>query len=321
MVRSGSGVHAPESTISTTLPTADDLFWMAFACAQQVEWIGVSFVGTAEELLRVRRRLHQQTSGSIPLLMAKIEKRQALEHLDAIMDAADGVMVARGDLGVETPLEEVPIVQKRIIARANASGKPVVTATQMLESMIEHPSPTRAEVTDVANAVLDGSDALMLSEETAVGRYPVEAVRVLSAVIQATEVHYPYGVLQRVGARLQRSAADALSAAACRVAFETHAQAIVVMQEAHEAVCRIARFRPSAPVIALSQSLRRVQQLALVWGVRPLKPSAHTAASFANARGWLVRRHLVRPGKLVVVVSAVREPGAPVREAVQVVEV
>ena len=222
---------------------------------------------------------------------------------------------------MESPLAEVPMVQKRIIRTANEAGKPVVTATQMLDSMVDHPSPTRAEVSDVANAVLDGSDALMLSAETAMGAYPVEAVRVLGAVIEATELHYPYGVLQRLGPRTKREAEDALSAAACRVAFETKAKAIVVMEEAHTAVCRIARFRPSAPVIALSQSLPRVQQLALVWGVRPFKPSAHAATSFANARAWLVRHRIAHPGELVVVVSAVRQGAVQMSEAVQVATV
>ncbi|MGH7857359.1 MAG: pyruvate kinase, partial [Candidatus Binatia bacterium] len=189
-VRSGSGVNLPDTDLSIRIPTADDARWLRFARAHAVDWIGVSFVRGPSDVVAVRRRLG---AGNRPLVMAKIEKRQALEALEAIAREADGVMVARGDLGVETPLAEVPVAQKRIIAVANAHGRPVVTATQMLESMVEDPSPTRAEVGDVANAVLDGTDAVMLSAETAIGRHPLAAVRMLAEVIAATERVYRYG--------------------------------------------------------------------------------------------------------------------------------
>jgi pyruvate kinase len=184
VIRSGSGINIPESNLDALVPTDEDRRHLAFALAQEAEWIGVSFVQSAADILRVRTLL---PAGAQPLLMAKIEKRRALANLDEIMEASDGVMVARGDLGIETNLAEIPLVQKRIIAAANACARPVVTATQMLESMVVHEHPTRAEVTDVANAVIDGTDAVMLSAETAIGRFPVLAVEMLGRVLAATE--------------------------------------------------------------------------------------------------------------------------------------
>jgi pyruvate kinase len=183
-VRSGSGINIPESDLGALVPTDEDRRHLAFALAEEAEWIGVSFVQSAADIVRVRVLL---PVGVQPLLMAKIEKRRALASLDEIIEASDGVMVARGDLGIETNLAEIPLVQKRIIATANACARPVVTATQMLESMVEHEHPTRAEVTDVANAVIDGTDAVMLSAETAIGRFPVLAVEMLDRVLAATE--------------------------------------------------------------------------------------------------------------------------------------
>ena len=189
-VRSGSGINLPQTQISVRLPTPEDLRWIDFAVKESLDWVGVSFVRNAAEVQMIRRRLG--TGLSAPMVMAKIEKREALNNLDAIIQAADGVMVARGDLGVETPLEQVPLEQKRIIAKAMELGRPVVTATQMLESMVEHSSPTRAEVTDVANAILDGTDAVMLSAETAIGQHPLKAVEVLGRIASATEEKYRY---------------------------------------------------------------------------------------------------------------------------------
>ena len=316
-VRSGSGVNLPESDLAVKLPTLADAKWIAFAKAQRAEWVGVSFVRMVEDIARVRRRIGRAKDR--PMLMAKIEKRQALDQLDGIVEAADGVMVARGDLGVETPLEEVPIVQKRIIARANASGKPVVTATQMLESMIEHPSPTRAEVTDVANAVLDGSDALMLSGETAVGRYPVEAVRMLHAVIRATEAHYPFDLLMRDARAGGVSAADALSSVACRLSDDVNAKAIIVPLEQAAIAFQMARYRPRAPILALAESSQLGQQLAVGWDIYPLIIDDNSKAVVPRARQWLFRRKLARKGDHAVVVFASSKVSDQIRDALQVV--
>ena len=302
-VRSGSGINVPESELPALVPTDEDRRHIAFAVSRGVDWMGVSFVQSAEDLQRVRACV---PDGYMPLLMAKIEKRRALENLDRIIEAADGVMVARGDLGVETDLAEIPLVQKRIIAAANAKGRPVVTATQMLESMVEHEHPTRAEVTDVANAVLDGTDAVMLSAESAVGRHPASAVRILQRVLAATEAEYATRI---AAARLQDAASvgteQALAFAACQLAERLRAKAIVTRVSNHVMPNAIARFRPAAPIIALSTADTLCSSLAMVRGISPL----HTheadkgAADIARARDWLVDVTLARPGDLAVAVS------------------
>lgn len=194
-VRSGSGLNLPNTRLDITLPTKKDREWIAFAAEQKAEWLAVSFVQSREDLQNVRAEA--QHHGYKPKIMAKIEKRRALANLESIVKAADGVMVARGDLGVETPLEEIPFVQKRIIRAANRARKFVITATQMLESMTHQPTPTRAEVTDVANAILDGTNGVMLSAESAIGQYPVEAVKVLARVLSATENYLRTGSASR----------------------------------------------------------------------------------------------------------------------------
>ncbi len=317
-IRSGSGINLPESDLSVKLPTPDDARWIAFARTHQVEWIGVSFVRTVEDLTRVRRAAGP---GATAMLMAKIEKRQALNRLDEIISAADGVMVARGDLGVETPLAEVPIVQKRIIARANEHGKPVITATQMLESMVENSSPTRAEVTDVANAVLDGSDALMLSAETAIGRHPVEAVQTLRSVIAATEGHYPFGaVMERLSRTTWSSMADAMSFVACRLSFDIQAKAIVAPLEDAATAFRIARFRPQAPVLALSRSSTLVRQLNVVWDVYPLVVPPGAFRAIEAAKNWLLDKRLARRGDSIILVSTLTKDRGQVRDSLQVTQ-
>ncbi len=304
VLRSGSGLNLPDSALNVELPTPKDADWIRFAVAQKAEWIGVSFVRTAEDLVRVRRLL--KDTPEPPLVMAKIEKRQALEHLNEITAEADAVMVARGDLGVETPLAEVPVVQKRIIAAASAAGKPSVTATQMLESMVEDPSPTRAEVTDVANAILDGSDAVMLSAETALGKYPVEAVEMLAAVSAATEADYPYGALLNTAPRGTAAAlGKALSSMACRLAMEIQAKAILVPAGSSRAAFQVARFRPEAPIIAFSTSPLRCRQLTVVWNVHPLVEEPTGGSWLQQAARWLQDHRLAAAGDRAVVLSDV----------------
>lgn len=314
IVRSGSGINVPESVLSELVPTDDDRRHLAFAVAQEIEWVGVSFVQSAGDLVRVRACL-PAGAGAQPLLMAKIEKRQALVDLDAIVEASDGVMVARGDLGVETDLAEIPVVQKRIIAAANARGRPVVTATQMLESMVEREHPTRAEATDVANAVLDGTDAVMLSAETAIGQFPIAAVRFLARVLSATEKGYSLRMAHdRMRATDMPNSPDkphnALSFAACQLAARLSARAIIVPAHTMAAALAIARFRPQAPLVVVASSVRLYRSLALVRGVSPLLSAASGAggtgpeACLVQAREWLVSLGLAEPDDQVVLVSA-----------------
>ncbi len=302
-VRSGSGINVPESKLSALIPTDDDRRHLTFAVAQQAEWLGVSFVQSADDLHRVRTFL---PPGPQPLLMAKIEKRQALDELDAIVEAADGVMVARGDLGVETDLAEIPLVQKRIIALANARARPVITATQMLESMVEQEQPTRAEVTDVANAVLDGTDGVMLSAETAIGRFPVAAVEILQRVLAATETEYAARMaVDRLQAGGSVSADDPISLVACQLAARLNAKAIIAPVRDMATALGIARFRPKAPLVVVADSEDLCRRLAAVWGVSPLfaVAGAEPQVYLTLARHWLFARQLAHPGDPAVVLS------------------
>ena len=300
-IRSGSGVNFPEAHLSVELPTEADLRHISFAMDQRAEWIGVSFVRTAADITRVRAHLKP---GQPPLVMAKIEKRQALTHLEAILNASDGVMVARGDLGVETDLAEVPLVQKRIVSLANEQGRPVIVATQMLESMVGHPQPTRAEVTDVANAVLDGTDGVMLSAETAIGEFPQEAVTMLHRTVTATEHAYPYGsLLERLQPGVSALSDDAMSAVACRLSFDLHAKAIVAPARDLSAALRLARFRPKAPILVLTDSRLLWTQLTAIWGVIPLlSPTiSEVEPCLERAKEWLLTRELAKAGDRMVV--------------------
>ena len=226
----------------------------------------MSFVRAAEDVASVKRFMAER-GVSVPV-MAKIEKHEALDAIDEILEAADGLMVARGDLGIEIPLEQVPLVQKDLIARANRAAKPVVTATQMLESMIVSSRPTRAETTDVANAIIDGTDAVMLSAETARGAYPIEAVRVMATIALEVERHYPHDLLH--ARRIERtwsSGPAAIAQSAVRVATELGLDAIVCGTASGVSAAAIASFRPRARVVALTLSAEVARRLNVVWGV------------------------------------------------------
>ncbi len=235
-----------------------------FAAELEVDYLAVSFVQRADDLHRVRALLKDSNIDVI----AKIETREAVKNIDLIIHAADGVMVARGDLGVELPIEEVPLVQKEIVMRCNRAGKPVIIATQMLKSMTEHPTPTRAEVADVANAILDGADALMLSEETAIGKYPIEAVRVMSTIAQRIEqapsVYHKY--------RGQHATVpEAIGESACQIAERIEAAAIIPSTTSGSTAKLVAKFRPRIPILAVTYSEKVKNKLALVWGVYPIQ--------------------------------------------------
>jgi pyruvate kinase len=317
IVRSGSGINVPEADFGVLVPTADDRRHLEFALSRSVEWIGVSFVQSAEDLARVRACFPAEGDA---LVMAKIEKRRALAQLDAIIAAADGVMVARGDLGVETDLAEIALVQKRIIAAANARGRPVVTATQMLESMVEHEHPTRAEVTDVANAILDGTDAVMLSGETAVGRHPVAAVEILHRVLSATEAEHAGSIAAE---RLHRSipeAGDAVSFVACQLAARLGARAIIASAHEFATAAAIARFRPAAPLVTITDRGPLLRGLAAIRGVAPLHSASGLDAQscLGHARTWLFARGLAVPGDEAVLLLS-SAPASLAADTLQVV--
>jgi len=269
VLRSQVGINFPGHSLSVPALTAKDYDDLAFGLAQGVDFVALSYVRSARDVSELREFIRGR--GADTPIIAKIENHEALGQLQEILDAADGLMVARGDLGVEVPLERVPMIQKQIIAAANRVGKPVITATQMLLSMVSQARPSRAEATDVANAILDGTDAVMLSEETAVGQYPVEAVTFLDLVSRATEQDFPHEAWLRARASERRKKIpEAVSYAACEMALDLEAAAILTSTDGGGTARLISRFRPRNPIIALTSNPSTWRRLCLTWGVLPL---------------------------------------------------
>jgi len=269
------GVNIPGRTLAMEALTPKDREDAVFAVEQEIDWLAVSFVRNPEEL-RVVRRWVASRGGHIPLI-AKIEKREALDNLDGILAESDGVMVARGDLGVEIPFEEVPFIQKEIITHALARDIPVITATHMLESMITQPRPTRAEATDIATAVLDGTDAVMLSEETAAGRYPVEAVRTMARIAERAERNLDHGRFMHL-VRQDHGVTHAVAQAACTLAAEVGAGVILVPTASGRTPLRVASRRPAQAVVALPHDPAVRSRLALAWGITAVSIPITTTA-------------------------------------------
>lgn len=263
---SHKGIHFPKSTLNIHALTPEDKKHLAFGIENNVDLVGLSFVRTAEDIHYARREM-RKLGGQQPLI-AKIEKHEALDNLDAILEAVDGLMVARGDLGLEIAQERIPTVQKDMIRKANHLGKPVITATQMLRSMVWNPRPTRAEITDIANAILDGTDALMLSEETAAGEYPLDAVRIMAQVAEETEkILEP----RRRFEGLDKTIPEAISLGAISLARDLHVKAFLIPTTSGSTARLIARYRPTQPLIAVSPDPHTVKILCLVWGTHPIK--------------------------------------------------
>ncbi|AEB10769.1 pyruvate kinase [Marinithermus hydrothermalis] len=300
------GINIPGRDLSIPALTDKDIEDLALGVELGVDWVAMSFVRSRDDLLLARHYLTRY--GSSAKLMAKIEKPSAVERFSEILEEADGIMVARGDLGVEMPPEEVPIVQKRLIERARAAGKPVITATQMLESMIQNPRPTRAEASDVANAIFDGTDAVMLSAETAAGSHPVAAVEMMRRVARVVE-GAPEFIDRLVGMRPEpnHTTQDAVALAACEVAESLPARCIVVFTATGSSAWRVVRNRPRVPVLGLTPNPRVRNQMALAFGLTPmLAPDAHNtdemvriAVDHAKAAG------LADPGDRIVITAGV----------------
>jgi pyruvate kinase len=262
---SHKGINLPGVRVSSPSCTPKDLEDLTFGLRHDVDYVALSFVRSADDLLQLRHAIRER--GGEAQVIAKIEKPEAVERIDSIIAASDGIMVARGDLGVEMPPEDVPLLQKRIVARCNAAGKPVIIATQMLESMITSPTPTRAEVNDVANAVLDGADAVMLSGETSVGKYPVEAVAMMDRIILRAEAEPAGGAVAIAGGAVA-DRHDALAQAACILAGQMKAAAIVVVTRSGQTARALGHYRPSTSIVAVTSEAKILRMLALVRGVR-----------------------------------------------------
>ena len=295
------GVNLPGVDLAVPSVTEKDLADLRFGVRQGVDIVALSFVRSAADIVSVKERI-KRLGGRQPVI-AKLERAAALERLDSILDASDGVMVARGDMAVELSPEQVPVMQKRVISHAMALGKPVVTATQMLESMVQSPRPTRAEASDVANAILDGTDAVMLSEETAVGAYPVESVRVMHRIAMAIERSHtpaaPLPALMEVG-----DVPRAVAHNACRLADSLDAARLIVFTQTGKSARYVSKCRPATPILAATTREEVARQMQLLYGVRSMViPEARdTDVMFRVAEREARRRDQVRPGDLVVFV-------------------
>ncbi len=270
LLTSHKGVNVPGVSLPIASVTDKDLEDLRFGIAQKVDYLAASFVRSARDIA-VLRGVCDAARAHIPLI-AKIEKHEAIHNIGEILDAVDGIMVARGDLGVEVPLDEVPVIQKMLIARANSAGKPVITATQMLDSMIRNPRPTRAEVTDVANAIYDGTDAVMLSGETAVGLHPCEAVQMMHKVAVHTEAALDYARIfqEKKTCEPGGSITGAIGQATCEIAQDLNCAAILTATASGRTAHVVAHYRPRAPIVAATNRADTYQRLALVWGVHPI---------------------------------------------------
>jgi pyruvate kinase len=299
-LRGTVGINYPDGSLNIASVTPRDLEFLAFGLEHDVDYVAISFVRSVEDVERTKAFIAERHK-RVPVI-AKIEKHEALAELDGVIAAADGIMVARGDLGIEVPIETIPIIQKEIIAKCNRASKPVVTATQMLESMIGSPRPTRAEVTDVANAILDGTDAVMLSAESAIGAYPTEAVRTMAQVAREVEQHYPHASLRdRRLENFEPTIASSIAEAATRVSAELKIPYIVTGTTTGNTAHHIAAFRPQARIIALTPEARVARRLALLWGTESLLIDHYSSIDvllYMTERA-MVHEGLVRSGDLI----------------------
>ncbi len=300
------GINVPGVRLSIPSITSKDLADLAFGLEQGVDFVAVSFVRESSDIVRVKQFLREK-GADVPLI-AKVEKHEAVDDIDNIIAEADGIMVARGDLGVEMPLKQVPTVQKRIIRKCNQAGKPVIVATQMLESMINSIRPTRAEVSDVANAIFDGADAVMLSGETAIGRYPVETVTMMAHIATEVEKTLPYKhILLEKGERVIPQTDDAISYAACHISQQLGAACIVAYTSSGSTALRISKYRPEAPILAITPSDNVARRLILSWGVNPyLAPELVNAEDiFHEAAQLSLKIGMARSGELVIISAGI----------------
>lgn len=304
LIGSHKGINLPGTVISAPTLTDKDRADIQFGVQQQIDYVALSFVRGPDDI-REARRLIDGYGGETPLI-AKIERREAVEQLESILDQVHGIMIARGDLGVEMGSEAVPVLQKRMITEANRLRKLVITATQMLESMTQNPRPTRAEASDVANAVFDGTDAVMLSAETAVGRYPDESVRVMDRIVRAAEEGKEPGMIRRAEPSLRpASFPEAICAAASSAATSTGASALVAFSQSGMTVHLVSKQRPTTPIIAFTPVEQVRQRMALCWGVLPytMPLIEQTDTRISEVERRLKSEGLAKTGDIIVIVS------------------
>jgi len=303
------GINLPNVDISAASLTEKDIQDLEFGAEQEIDYVALSFIRKPQDILELKERLAEQNSDT-PMI-AKLEKPMAIENLDAIMDVCEGVMIARGDLGVEMAPEKVPVIQKHIIREANKKGKLVITATQMLESMIHNPRPTRAEASDVANAVLDGTDAVMLSGETAVGQFPVESVAMMANIIREAEKMGAESQPERVREPKTLSFPEAVCDAAYHASRSIQARAIVAFTQSGSTARLISKYRPSTEILGLTPSSDIVNRMALYWGVQPssMQAISNVDELIEALERLLLEQHQVEVGDNLIILT-----GAPIVE-------
>ncbi|MFT4106104.1 MAG: pyruvate kinase [Lacrimispora sp.] len=304
------GVNVPNVKVKLPALTEKDKQDIQFGIEQGFDFIAASFVRTAAAIYEIKEILEANSSNIS--VIAKIENAEGIENLDEIIEASDGIMVARGDMGVEIPAQEVPFIQKRIIEKCNEACKPVITATQMLDSMIRNPRPTRAEVTDVANAVYDGTDAVMLSGETAMGKYPVEALSMMASIVEETEKHLDYNAYRKrkVSAVNVHNISNAVCYSSVSTAHDLGAKVIVAPSITGFTARLLSKWRPESQIIGLSPSSAALRQMQLYWGVRPLhaKRAESTDVLIYSSMELLKAKGIVKEDDMVVVTAGVVSP-------------
>lgn len=321
-VSNHKGVNVPGAILSMPYISEVDRNDIIFGAQTGFEFLAASFARTKEDILEVRKILEEQ--GSDMKIIAKIENMQGIMNLEDILSVSDGIMVARGDMGVEIPLEEVPVLQKKMIKLANAQGKVVITATQMLESMIKNPRPTRAEATDIANAIYDGTSAIMLSGETAAGQYPVEAVKTMARIAKSAEEDIDYRArMMRFSSREKKEITTAIAYATCSTAMDLGASAIITVTLSGYTAESISRYKPACPIIGCAMSERVSRQLNLLWGVTPLsiKQEEDAEELFEDAVQEAKKAGYIKTGDVVVITAGVPLGIAGKTNMIRVVEV
>ncbi|CEH32828.1 Pyruvate kinase [Romboutsia lituseburensis] len=306
IVKNHKGVNVPGVKINLPALTDKDISDIEFGIAQGIDYIAASFVRKASDVLAIREVLEKNNATHIQII-SKIENHEGVENIDEILNVSDGIMVARGDLGVEIPTEEIPIAQKMMIKKCNEAGKPVITATQMLDSMMRNPRPTRAEVTDVANAIYDGTDAIMLSGETAAGKYPIEAVKTMATIAKRAEQTLDYDEMLKERKVTDVTVTNAISHATCTTAVDLSASAIVTFTSSGHTARMVSKFRPKCPIIATTEDEGVMRRLALTWGVYPVKTShaGSTDEIIDNSINSVKDMNYLKEGDLVVITAGV----------------
>lgn len=307
VVKNKKGINVPNTKIMLPALTQKDIDDIKFGIENDVDFIAASFIRKASDVISIRRLLEENNAAHV-MIISKIENREGVENIDEIIKASDGIMVARGDLGVEIPLEEVPLVQKEIISKCNLAGKPVITATQMLDSMIRNPRPTRAEVSDVATSIFEGADAIMLSGETAAGSYPLEAVQTMHNISVMIENSLDYNkILNNKYNATNHTITDSIGFSTCRTCIDLKATAIISATSSGYTAASISKFRPNAPIIATTESERVMRKLSVYWGVYAIKTEKMVTTDdvIELSINKALEEKFIRKGDLVIITAGV----------------